>query len=331
MVPAERNEVVKPSELLAAIELRALRHLPAGADEARGERFFRDNHNTLILLIARLMPYAELAARPSPLDLFMAAYATALTESIARSPDDYAYGPDQIPAVVEKMRRAFANDEYAMEGSKSIPAACRAVGIKCTRAAIYEFINGKPREAKARPRSASASAPVPADLGTDLDRFLANLRGIAAQRARAALQKPVNWTGHIVPLHVQLEERVREGWTAGEHFVSPDGKFFARRDVGELGMRYAQWLATGRDPGPRPPAKTVTVTTGVAAGNYERGLTEDERQRTAVMHGRGLGADDTYKTWSDRVSMAKAIRKDEERGPRSEWRPLIHLAPSEGY
>lgn len=50
---------MKPSELLTAIEIRALLHLPPGIDEARGKRFFRDNHNRLILSVARLVPYAK--------------------------------------------------------------------------------------------------------------------------------------------------------------------------------------------------------------------------------------------------------------------------------
>lgn len=71
---------------------------------------------------------------------FRAAYAEKLADAIARHPEDYAYGPDKIPSVVDKMVPALARGD-AHVGSAA-KAAARACGAKPTVAGIHAFLTG---------------------------------------------------------------------------------------------------------------------------------------------------------------------------------------------
>ncbi len=60
-------------------------------------------------------------------------------------------------------------------------------------------------------------------------------------------------------------------------------------------------------------------------------LTDDQRQRAALKFGLRLGDDDTLKVFPNRKAMAKLIRKEEEKAPRSHWNPIVKLKDNEGY
>jgi hypothetical protein len=60
-------------------------------------------------------------------------------------------------------------------------------------------------------------------------------------------------------------------------------------------------------------------------------LTDDEKQRAAVKHGRGVGDDSVIQVWNHRKAMAKTIRIQEHSSPRSEWIPVVKLGDGEGY
>jgi len=71
---------------------------------------------------------------------FREAYARKLAEAIGRNPDDFDYGVDGIPQVVDKMVPALATGRAFV--GPAVKAAARAVGIKPTVGAIREFLAG---------------------------------------------------------------------------------------------------------------------------------------------------------------------------------------------
>ncbi len=85
------------------------------------------------------------------LDAFMTAYERALRDQIAKHPEEYAYGPEGIPAVVAKMRRAF--HEGALQGKPSgagwpakgpsMASAARAIGVSPTYKALGPYLRGE--------------------------------------------------------------------------------------------------------------------------------------------------------------------------------------------
>lgn len=64
---------------------------------------------------------------------------------------------------------------------------------------------------------------------------------------------------------------------------------------------------------------------------YLATLTDQQKQRASVKHGRALGDDSTVKLWKNRLAMARAIRKDEKHAPCSQWSPVVPLGLTEGY
>lgn len=60
-------------------------------------------------------------------------------------------------------------------------------------------------------------------------------------------------------------------------------------------------------------------------------LTDDERQRAAICHGRNLGDDDKLQVFPSRTFMARMIRKEQSGAARSRWSPVVKLADGEGY
>lgn len=70
--------------------------------------------------------------------------------------------------------------------------------------------------------------------------------------------------------------------------------------------------------------KTYTLSMG-ASHNYQHPAPE----RTAF---KAVGWDYTYQIWSNRESMAKSIRMQQRRAPRSsDWRAIVPLGDGEGY
>ncbi len=56
--------------------------------------------------------------------------------------------------------------------------------------------------------------------------------------------------------------------------------------------------------------------------DYVATLTSEQRRRTAYKLGQFVGTDATVKTWATREAMARDIRREELRKPRSDWSPL---------
>lgn len=76
--------------------------------------------------------------------------------------------------------------------------------------------------------------------------------------------------------------------------------------------------------------KTKTIMAG-REGEFVRSLSEDERGRTALKYGHGIGAPTTAQTWNHRNAMARTIRMMESRSPQAAWRPCVPLTDREGY
>lgn len=76
--------------------------------------------------------------------------------------------------------------------------------------------------------------------------------------------------------------------------------------------------------------REVTAPSG-RIGEHIAKLTDDERQRAAVTNSSRLGGDSILKVWQTRHLMAKVIRTEERRSPRSKWTPIVPLTDGEGY
>lgn len=70
---------------------------------------------------------------------FREVYAVKLAEAIVRRPADYFYGPEGIPAVIDKMVPSLA--QGGANVGPAIKATARALGIKSTIGAIKEFLS----------------------------------------------------------------------------------------------------------------------------------------------------------------------------------------------
>lgn len=77
---------------------------------------------------------------------WMKTYEEQLKQTVQKYPEEYAYGVDEVPAVVKKMGVAFEKGTYNHDG-KAIKATCRALGIKHTRTAIKDYLNGSGKSA----------------------------------------------------------------------------------------------------------------------------------------------------------------------------------------
>ncbi len=71
---------------------------------------------------------------------FSVAYATKLAEAVARHPEEYLYGPDEVPKIVNKMVRALVAGTAHV--SPAVKAAAHACGVRQTAKAIREFLSG---------------------------------------------------------------------------------------------------------------------------------------------------------------------------------------------
>jgi hypothetical protein len=74
-------------------------------------------------------------------EMFFRTYAKELEAAVIDHGDEYRYGLEAVPAVVEKMRDAFENRTFNKD-SRAIKSTCHLLGIKYTYKAIGEFIQG---------------------------------------------------------------------------------------------------------------------------------------------------------------------------------------------
>jgi hypothetical protein len=70
---------------------------------------------------------------------FFETYTKELTDAVQDHPEEYRYGIEAVPAVVEKIRDAFESRSFNKD-SRAIKSTCRLLGIKHTYKAISEFI-----------------------------------------------------------------------------------------------------------------------------------------------------------------------------------------------
>lgn len=72
---------------------------------------------------------------------WMEVYAKHLLEIVSDPKNGYLYGPEAVPAVVAKMRRAFEGRSYNKDG-KAIQRTCRDLGIPYSYKAIDAYFRG---------------------------------------------------------------------------------------------------------------------------------------------------------------------------------------------
>lgn len=72
----------------------------------------------------------------------MAAYEPALYAALKSHPDDYAYGPEEVPRFLPIWRKTLQSGNFNHSGP-AMRGACRALGIRPTRKAILAFLAGE--------------------------------------------------------------------------------------------------------------------------------------------------------------------------------------------
>lgn len=60
-------------------------------------------------------------------------------------------------------------------------------------------------------------------------------------------------------------------------------------------------------------------------------LSDEQKQRTAIMPGMGVFDDFTVQTWNCRAAMAKTIRLQEKAGSGRKWKAVVALSVGEGF
>jgi hypothetical protein len=73
------------------------------------------------------------------METFMAEYARQLEKAVREHPEEYGYGPDDVPGVVNRIRHGLRSHGVNIDG-RAFKATCQALGIKHTQKAISEFI-----------------------------------------------------------------------------------------------------------------------------------------------------------------------------------------------
>lgn len=73
------------------------------------------------------------------MDTFMKVYEECLRAAITSHPEEYRYGLDAIPGVLERMRVAICNGSYNKD-SRAFRATCKKLGIKHTYSAIAHYL-----------------------------------------------------------------------------------------------------------------------------------------------------------------------------------------------
>lgn len=74
------------------------------------------------------------------LDEFTRIYAIKLAEHIKDYPTNYSYKADQLPTVVDKMKRAFASGNF-INDTPVVKATCKHFEIKPTYKSIAGFLS----------------------------------------------------------------------------------------------------------------------------------------------------------------------------------------------
>jgi hypothetical protein len=75
---------------------------------------------------------------------FSKAYRSCLLAAVSDPASGYYYGPEQVPAVADKMLAAIASKPYgANYDGRGFKLTCKALGIKNTRKAILAFIGAQ--------------------------------------------------------------------------------------------------------------------------------------------------------------------------------------------
>lgn len=89
----------------------------------------------------RSMSLRRNPVNPRNLAIWVDTYEKELLNAVRNHPEKFAYGEQQVPAVAKRMAAAFQSGSFNHDGL-AIKNACRVLGIKHTRKAINEFLNG---------------------------------------------------------------------------------------------------------------------------------------------------------------------------------------------
>jgi len=79
---------------------------------------------------------------PSKFAEFSEAYRASLTEAVEYQPHLYAYGPDKVPEVANKMLKAISENPRSVTytNSPGFKLTCGKLGIKYTVKSIMEYL-----------------------------------------------------------------------------------------------------------------------------------------------------------------------------------------------
>lgn len=75
----------------------------------------------------------------SNFDTFMKVYTSKLLEAVTAHPQEYAFGPDKVPEVANRIGNAIMVGSYNHDG-RAFKATCKELGIKYTRTGIEQYL-----------------------------------------------------------------------------------------------------------------------------------------------------------------------------------------------
>lgn len=78
---------------------------------------------------------------PDRFALFEPAYRAGLLEAVTSNREEYGYPVEAVPTVADKMLRAIAKNPLMVNyGGSGFRRACKILGIKSTRKAIFAYL-----------------------------------------------------------------------------------------------------------------------------------------------------------------------------------------------
>ena len=99
------------------------------------------------------------APAKSRIDRFMEAYEQNLRQAITNRPDEYTYGLDYVPQVLQKMRGALLGNTYAT--SAAITKTAKQLGVPTTRKGLHEWLHVADTNEPPAPPTVRGAPPAP--------------------------------------------------------------------------------------------------------------------------------------------------------------------------
>jgi hypothetical protein len=77
------------------------------------------------------------------LDLFLEVFTEKLADNLMHHPDQYSYGPETIPSVVDRLKEALVKGTPIASNGAAHRETCQALGIDPSPKSVREFVSKK--------------------------------------------------------------------------------------------------------------------------------------------------------------------------------------------